>query len=118
MLNPFYHGPKRLTKWGKPPKTFEQDMDPYNTFEFKRRYHREKRRRERGYTDVLDHLHDDTVKHMQCPHEGCKTWFPAPVELVEKKYKRTYTGRITCPSCHKESIIGRSGELEKESTDV
>lgn len=113
MLNPLYAGPKRLTKWGRPPKHFEQDQDPYRTLEFKRRYWREKRRREAGYNDIVDHLNDDNVVHMKCPYDECSTWFEVPIELTHKKYKTTYTGRIDCPCCHKTSKIGRAGELEQ-----
>lgn len=113
MLNPLYKGPRRITKWGRPPKHFEQDRDMYNHREFKRRYYREQRRQALGISDTHELYHDDTIKHMQCPYDGCNTWFPAPIELVEKKYKRTYTGFITCPCCHQTSKVGRAGELEQ-----
>lgn len=108
-----YSNTTTINKWGRPPKTFEQDRDPYKTLEFRRRYWREKRRREAGYNDIDDHLSDEYVKHFQCPYEDCKTWFEVPIELTHKKYKQTYTGQIMCPCCHRNSKIGRAGELEE-----
>lgn len=99
-------------KWGFPPDNFEQDIDLYNNTNFQRRYYRERARRKRGYTAVDDLFEDDNTIHMQCPYEGCKTWFQVPREFGNAR-SSSFTGEVTCPCCHATSKVGKAGELEE-----
>ena len=97
--------------YGNPPEYFEMDKDIYRNPNFIRKVNRAKKRRTKGL-DTDDRYQDDTTKYVQCPYEDCKTWFPIPIEYINKKSKlrKEY---IECPFCFRVSKAGKKDKLEK-----